>query len=400
MHVVFYYHIPFESRGNQIIVPGYFGVFIDSLASFVSSLSLVLHRARPDELNEADYSLQSSNIALIDLGIKTPAWYRSLFHRSIIYKIAQQLGEYDFFLIRSPSPLAPYFLKYINNTKIVFMVVGDYGEEGAQAKPRSIREWVMWKYLMHNDKLFKEAMRKADVLVNSPVLFKKYQPVSRSIFQIKTTTLSERDFFFREDTCQRETINLLYTGRIDPLKGLFELVESVNRLLASNVKVALHIVGWELDNDKPIEKALINKAEHLNISQAIIFHGRKAIGNELNLMYRMADLYLIPSYHEGFPRTIWEAMANSLPVIASEVGAIPEYLTNYENALLKEKKKVDDIVEAVYLLLRDESLRKKMICNGLKLAKQNTLEKQTGILVDHLHALKNQYDNFGNQLQS
>lgn len=280
------------------------------------------------------------------------------------------------------------------------MVVGDYGEEEAQAKSKSIREWMMWKYLKHNDKLFKEAMRKADVLVNSPVLYKKYQPVSRSIFQIKTTTLSERDFFFREDTCQGETINLLYTGRIDPLKGLFELVESVNRLLASNVKVALHIVGWELDNKRPVEKALINRAHQLNINQSITFHGRKAIGDELNFMYRMADLYLIPSYHEGFPRTIWEAMANSLPVIASKVGAIPAYLANYEDALFIDPKKVDDIVEAVYLLLRDESLRRKMIHNGLKLAKQNTLEKQTSILVDHLHALKNQYDNFGNQLQS
>jgi glycosyltransferase involved in cell wall biosynthesis len=86
---------------------------------------------------------------------------------------------------------------------------------------------------------------------------------------------------------------------------------------------------------------------------------------------------VLPSYHEGFPRTIWEAMANSLPVIATRVGGIPNYLKNNENAILIEPKIVEDIVISVKKLINDNNLREKIVVNGLEIAKQNTLEKST-----------------------
>jgi glycosyltransferase involved in cell wall biosynthesis len=81
------------------------------------------------------------------------------------------------------------------------------------------------------------------------------------------------------------------------------------------------------------------------VESNVKFHGKKSIGPVLNAVYQSCDIYVIPSYHEDLPKTIWEAMANGMPVIATKVGAIPEYLTNEKNVVLIEPKYVAEIVK-------------------------------------------------------
>ena len=114
----------------------------------------------------------------------------------------------------------------------------------------------------------------------------------------------------------------------------------------------------------------------LKLEGNVIFHGFKSVGKELNEMYRMSDIYIIPSYHEGFPRAIWEAMANSCPVISTNVGGIPETLTNGKDCILIEPHSNKEIVNAVVLLVNNMELRKSLISNGYMFAQTNTLDVQ------------------------
>lgn len=387
MKLAFYYHIPVVLNQGSVLLPSYLGVFVDSLANEVETLYLVAHQARPQEAAEADYRLKAGNIVLVDLGLKTPAWHRDLFHKKILKTTLKQIEACDVFLVRSPTPLSPYFKRYLNRTRLVYLVVGDYAESVEQTHSMSLRSWMINQYLLRNDNMFRKAMRSTDVIVNSPALYKKYAPVARSIGQIKTTTLSAADFYERTDTCLNPEIRILFTGRIDPLKGLFELLEAFSRLISDKVNASLHIVGWETDPQKPVEKQLREKAEALQLSGKITFHGRKTVGPELNEMYRMGDIYTLPSHEEGFPRTIWEAMANALPVIATTVGAIPEYLTNGVNAFLISPKQVDQLYEAITRLIGNPALRQQLIRGGKEIARENTLEIQSQKLVAILKQL-------------
>jgi glycosyltransferase involved in cell wall biosynthesis len=337
--------------------------------------------------DQADFELPQKNIVFISLGKITPAWHRHFFHKTLFRKISSHLKLCDFVIVRSPTPLAPFFYKYARHTKIVFMIVGDYLEGVRHFEIKSVRDWLMIQYVKRNDFLFRKAMKNTDVLVNSPVLSEKYTSISKSIHLIKTTTLRKHDFFRRDDTCKKDVVELLYTGRIEAEKGLFELVQAVSVLKKSNKNVNLNIVGWESDEKKSVEGALKKLALQLSITESVIFHGRKKIGAELNEMYRNADLFVLPSYHEGFPRTIWEAMANSLPVIATRVGAIPDYLTNYENALFVEPKNVAEIVFKVIELLENPSLRIKLISNAYIIAQENTLEIQAEKMIELVQKL-------------
>ncbi len=381
MTIGYYYHIPVYSKNKLVFVPGYLGVFLDALASEVDVLYLFMHEGNQQKQAEADYELQQKNIIFINLGPTSPAWYRHLFHKKILKHITPFAENCAAIIIRSPTPLAPFFKKYVTKPTLFFMVVGDYLEGAKQFKIKGIRDWLMIQYLKRNDFLFRQAMRTTNVLVNAPALLNKYKNISATIHLIKTTTLTKNDFFERSDTCKNKLIQILYTGRIEAAKGLFELVTAVAELKSNNLNVQLNIAGWEADNNKAVEKALLDKALELKILNRIVFHGKKKIGEELNAIYRMADIYVLPSYHEGFPRTIWEAMANSLPVVATRVGGIPDYLTHEENVLLVDPKNSNDLAKSIEMVITNKLLRMKLIENGYALAQNNTIEIQTNNIV-------------------
>ncbi len=81
-------------------------------------------------------------------------------------------------------------------------------------------------------------------------------------------------------------------------------------------------------------------------------------------------------------------MANSLPVIATKVGAISDFLRDGDDALLIPSRSVDALVSGIRQLARDAALRKRLIRGGMDLARENTLDiqakKLVGILRDHL----------------
>lgn len=380
MKIGIYYHITVLRNGKNLITAGFFGVFLDALAKEVEELTILLHEATPMEAQAFDYQLESKNINWVNLGLKTPAWHREFFHKSILKNILQNLPV-DVLIVRAPTPLAAYFHKYRQNYEIWFMIVGDYLEAIDHYKKSGIRNLLIYYYLHINDYFFQRRIPYTNTLVNSPALYNKYKDKAKNIYQIRTTTLSDSDFFFNNDTCVKYPFQLLFTGQLSPAKGIYELYEALKMLINEDIPVHLNLVGWEDDDNKPVEKAIRGKAKLSSIEDKITFHGRKKLGMELNAMYRMADIYIMPSHHEGFPRTIWEAMANGLPVIATSVGGIPEILEDHETAVLIAPKSAESIVSAVKKLISDSSLRKKLIQKGLILAKENTLQLQTQKLV-------------------
>lgn len=385
MKLGFYYHIPIQCEDGQLFMPGYLAVFIDALAREAGELILFMHEAREADRMHCDTALTAAGISWKNLGEKSPAWRRSLFHKSVLKNYTRELSSLDILLVRGPSALAPYFRRYMGEkTKIAYFVIGDYRESGRNYPVNTFRQLVIKNYLFWNDRAFSKALKNQLILVNSIPLFQRYQKITPTLFEVRTTTLSGTDFFSRSDTCTSKTIRLAYIGRFDLQKGLLELVKAAAQLSRS-MEVEIHFTGWEDDASGPMESAIKRLAEEEGVSDKLFFHGKKTVGEALNVMYRQADIYLIPSYQEGFPRTIWEAMANSCPVIATRVGSIPHYLEHEHHALLIEPKDVGGIVQAVKRMVSDEALRQTLIRNGYALAQTNTLEIQTKRLIQILN---------------
>ncbi len=111
---------------------------------------------------------------------------------------------------------------------------------------------------------------------------------------------------------------LLYVGNLLPVKGPDVLVEACARLAAEGREFDLHIVGRG-----PSREPLARRAAELGLAGRVRFHGVVAHG-ELPDWFRASDLLVLPSRSEGVPNVLLEAAACGTPVVASDVGGVPE----------------------------------------------------------------------------
>lgn len=111
---------------------------------------------------------------------------------------------------------------------------------------------------------------------------------------------------------------VLYVGRLDPVKGLPELVKATASLAAARSQLTLVLVG-----EGPQRDELSSLVARLGVTERIRFTGARA-APEVALWMSAADVLALPSYAEGFPNVLVEALNCGCPVVASMVGGIPE----------------------------------------------------------------------------
>jgi glycosyltransferase involved in cell wall biosynthesis len=166
------------------------------------------------------------------------------------------------------------------------------------------------------------------------------------------------------------------------MKGLTELVHAFAKYNKLYPNSELRIVGWEEGKEMTYKLSLEKLAIQLGVSEKIIFPGRMQLGSELDLEYRNADVFVMPSYAEGFPRAIWEAMANSLPVIATKVGSIPFFLKQEQDCVLIEPRNIEELYNGFIKLTTNPKLREMLILNGNNQVKELTIEVQSLKLIN------------------
>lgn len=123
------------------------------------------------------------------------------------------------------------------------------------------------------------------------------------------------------------------------------------------------IPGVELDlvGDGPLRSELENLAEALELSDRVHFLGQRS---DVAAILARAQIFVLASHYEGFPRSILEAMRTGLPVVASDVAGVKEAVLDGETGFLIPKGDVETLREKLLGLTRDPNLRKRMGVNG------------------------------------
>ena len=150
-------------------------------------------------------------------------------------------------------------------------------------------------------------------------------PANKSSFSTYYSSITlDKNVF--QDKNIRQKINkddfkILMVGSLEQMyKGFDIAIKAIARVeFKDNVKV--HIVG-----DGVFRNQLQEFAKHKNMNDSCIFHGKMSREQIFNLMEEV-DLFLMPSRTEGLPRALIEAMSKGLPAIGSDVGGIPELLS-------------------------------------------------------------------------
>lgn len=152
-----------------------------------------------------------------------------------------------------------------------------------------------------------------------------------------------------ERSARTESVQALFVCTSDARrKGAYTVLDAVPRLRGA-VKITFVAAG----------KAIREEVEQRDLGDVIQFEPVQT-RQEMTLLYRRADLLLMPSVSEGFPNTLLEAMAAGLPVVATAVAAIPEVIESGTHGYLIEPGDDDALVENTLKLVEDPDLRHRL----------------------------------------
>ena len=153
---------------------------------------------------------------------------------------------------------------------------------------------------------------------------------------------------------------ILFVGRLDRDKGLFDIIESGKHLNDKKSNVYFKIVGEGRDLN-----ILKKKTKILGLQDKIEFLGQIKKDRLLTL-YQNATAFILPSYHEGLPTVLLEAMSCGIPIIATNVRGIRDVINPEKNGIIIPPKKPEKIAEAISSLLENKKLRTQLGSNARK----------------------------------
>ena len=145
---------------------------------------------------------------------------------------------------------------------------------------------------------------------------------------------------------------ILFVGRLRPVKGPEYGIRAFAIAASQNPKLHLALAG-----EGEQRSFLKNLTKELGIEENITFLGAR---NDLPDVLSAADIILMPSIAEGFPRVANEAMAASKPIVATRVGGIPEAIIDNVTGLLVESKEIDTMSDAIIRVSSDTELQQRL----------------------------------------
>lgn len=171
----------------------------------------------------------------------------------------------------------------------------------------------------------------------------------------------------------REVATLLFLGRLGKNKGIYDLLPAMVKIAPQFPELRL-LAGGDGELDK-----VRAEAEALGISDKVEILGWIR-GEQKDALLARAAIYVLPSYAENLPMGILEAMAAGMPIISTPVGGIPSAVEDGVEGCLVPPGDVDALAEALYKLLADSSLRKRM--GEAALAKANAKFSAGKVIAD------------------
>ncbi|MBD2312370.1 glycosyltransferase family 4 protein [Desertifilum sp. FACHB-1129] len=178
---------------------------------------------------------------------------------------------------------------------------------------------------------------------------------------------------------QSHPVKIVFLGRIGQRKGTFDLIQAFAAMTREQkAKARLILAG---DGEEDAARKLIKSLDLAGVTSLLGWID-SAKRNEI---LQSADIFVLPSYNEGLPMAMLEAMSWGLPAIVTPVGGIPEVIEHGRNGLLVNPGDVERLTQGLQQLIEDETYR-------LELGKQARDSVTPLAIENYWENLRNLYD--------
>lgn len=272
-----------------------------------------------------------------------------------------------------PAPLAGLYYAKRKKKPLILTYHGDwpanYGNVFRRGSLYITNKYFVNKILSSASKIISPS----EHYINASLFLKNYK--DKIVTIPNGIDIGEFDILYTKEQC-RLMLNipvynrvLLFCGYLSPHKGPDILLRAFSQIKRYYQDIKLIFMG-----DGLMLNYLQAMAKVLGIEKDVIFVGN-INGIRKTMYYKSADIFCLPSVMESFGIVNLEAMACSIPIIASNTGGIPDIVKQGYNGILVEPRNDVAMANAIARLLDDENLAKKMGERGNKLVKEYTWEK-------------------------
>lgn len=378
--LIHHHNVAYQAGSGEIWLPAGIARWVSALAVHFKAIGLLLHESDA-HTSRQDTPIPEPNVRLSSLGPPGRYWDR-LGRMQRIRRACQAAGaSADGLLVRGLTPRQAAVWDHTPVANKAFLLVRSPRQQRiTHLNPAALFSAAINSY--REREFGRIARQEALLIVNSPTYLAEIEQLyGRQAHFISTNILRQAEFAPLRVRPLGDPYRLLYVGRLHFLKGLRELFEAISLLQAQGLPCVLDIVGAP---EEPVATRLQELAQRLAIADQLRWRGFVPFGPELFECYQSADIFLLPSYTEGFPRVIWEAAANSCPVITTRVGGIPAILEHERHALLVPPKDGAALAAAVQRLVADEALRGQIVVGAYQRALEFSVEANAQKLTDIL----------------
>ena len=179
-------------------------------------------------------------------------------------------------------------------------------------------------------------------------------------------------------TRSKANIQMLFLGNLSQRKGVFDLLEAMKSIDG----VELNLVGGE--DEAGISQQILQIIAKNGLEQKITLAGPKYGSGKMEFLQN-ADIFVLPSYAEGLPISLLEAMSVGLPVIVTPVGGIPSVITDNQEGILVNAGNVAQLAQAINRLAENPILRSQMGNTARKRCEEEYGIEQTVDKLTHLY---------------
>ncbi len=370
-------------------VPSIKGGAIETLLN-----DFIEHNERTKIFNITVYSPYCNEIKSIDFKKYRKTCFRYIDKNTYKYKIIKYIKAIKRRIFKKEVIETAYYCKIIedlkrkNELKKYKIVILENGMKGTKLFKKNLNCKIILH--LHNDKINKEYPDSRKVLENvdevwavSGFIKKRVQEILNIPTKVLFNGVDLKKFSCKIDKQKikefKKKYNIpdnkfivLYSGRIMEEKGILELIKGFNKL--SNDNILLLIAGkYDGANIKDFRKKV--ESEINNNKKNIMMLGNIEY-DKMPLLYKIVNMQVVPSIvNEAFGMIIIEGMSQKLPIVATNVGGIPE-LISAECGILIDKNSIENeiapMIKKIYL---DKEYAKKIGENGFVNAKQYSKEK-------------------------